>query len=72
VTVEIRDQENRTVGQLASGRQMSIGPHDIRWDGRCPGGRALPEGSYTVRIIAEPTYSSYHYFHRTVDRQVRL
>ena len=72
VTVEVRDQEGRTVGQLASGRQMSIGPHDIRWDGRRPGGRSLPEGFYTVRITAEPTYSSYHYFHKTVDRQVRL
>jgi hypothetical protein len=67
VTVEIRDGENRPAGLLVSNRQMSIGPHDLRWDGRRPGGGPLPEGPCTVRITAEPTYSSYHYFKKTVN-----
>jgi len=70
VTVEIRNSEDRQIGLLVSHRQMAIGGHDVRWDGRRPGGASLPEGSYTVRITAEPTYSSYHYFAKTVERRI--
>ena len=72
VTVEVLDQEGSPVVLLVSNRQMSSGPHDVRWDGRRSGGGSLPEGLYTVRMKAEPTYSSYHYFHKTVERPITL
>jgi len=71
VTVEIRDREDRPSGLLVSQTQMPSGPHDLRWDGHGAGGVNLPKGFYTVRITAEPTYSSYHYFHKTVERRIR-
>ncbi len=71
VTIEILDQGERLVGVLVSDRQQSIGRHEIRWDGLRPGGGSLPSGECTVRITAEPTYSSYHYFKKTVDVAVK-
>ena len=71
VTVEIRDRENGLAGLLVSNRQMASGPHDVRWDEGSAGGAGPPDDRYTVRITAEPTYSSYHYFKKTVERRIR-
>jgi DNA-binding beta-propeller fold protein YncE len=72
VSVEVRDDREQVVGVLMANRQQSIGPHNVRWDGRGSGARTLSEGWYTVRITAEPTYSSYHYFQKVVNRRVKL
>jgi len=71
VTAEVLDRGEGLVGVLVSNRQQSSGRHEIRWDGLRPGGGSLPPGGYTVRITAEPTYSSYHYFQKTVDVPVK-
>jgi hypothetical protein len=71
LTIEIVDDQKRVVAILLSGKQESSGFHQYRWDGQRPGGGSLPTGVYTVRITAEPTYSSYHYFQKVVEKTVR-
>jgi DNA-binding beta-propeller fold protein YncE len=72
VTVEILDGGGRRVGALAVQKQEPVGRHRYAWDGRAPGGGTLKAGRYTIRITAEPTYSSYHYFQKVIERQIRL
>jgi hypothetical protein len=72
VTIEVRDEEDHLVGVLAANQQWSTGRHRVPWGGRRPGGGTLPAGWYTVRITAEATYSSYHYFQKTVSERIRL
>jgi flagellar hook assembly protein FlgD len=72
VTVDILDDQGRFLGTLVAKKQEPIGRRGYHWDGRRPGGDRLPGGRYTVRITAEPTYSSYHYFQKVVERGVKL
>jgi flagellar hook assembly protein FlgD len=72
VTVEILSQDGRRVAVVAANQQESIGRHRYLWDGRHQAGGRPGPGCYTVRISAEPTYSSYHYFQKVIERKVRL
>ena len=73
VTVELLDGRERPVATIVDGRRRSIGPNRERWDGtagRPP--RPVPPGRYTVRVTAQPTYSSGKYFQDTDDIEVIL
>ena len=71
LTVEIRDADGELVKTILDRKQEPIGRHLYRWDGRDTGGALSSPGQYTVRIIAEPTYSSYRYFEKVVEKKIR-
>ncbi len=72
LTVEIRDDHGDLVKALIVNKQEPIGSCEYRWDGRGVGGEVVPPGQYRVRIVAEPTYSSYHYFRKIIEERVKL
>ena len=72
LTVEIRDDHGDLVKALIVNKQEPIGSCEYRWDGRGVGGEMVPPGQYRVRIVAEPTYSSYHYFRKIIEERVKL
>ncbi|MBD3236823.1 MAG: hypothetical protein GF330_08975 [Candidatus Eisenbacteria bacterium] len=51
VTAQVFDQSGRLVRTLYAG-WMPAGYHLLAWDGSGPGGRALPSGSYLLRVRA--------------------
>lgn len=51
VTVTITDESGKTVRTLEAGAHAA-GQASIPWDGRDASGRALPPGSYNVRVAA--------------------
>jgi hypothetical protein len=74
VTVELLDRRGRLVHTLVEGRRRAIGRNRERWDGTT-GGRGrepVPRGRYTLRITAQPTYSSGKYFQDTAEIEIML
>jgi flagellar hook assembly protein FlgD len=49
VRLGIYDVTGRRVSRLLDGR-LAAGTHRVSWDGRDGGGRALPAGTYLVRL----------------------
>jgi len=49
VEVSVVDVAGRRVAELVAGWQTD-GTHTVAWDGRDAGGRAMPSGSYMVRV----------------------
>ncbi len=72
VTVEIQDRHGKSVRALLARKEEPIGHREYRWDGRDSQGKALPPGGYTVKMVAEPTYSSYRYFQKVLEERIRL
>ncbi|HXT38139.1 MAG TPA: FlgD immunoglobulin-like domain containing protein, partial [Chloroflexota bacterium] len=52
VTVEVTDAADKPVRVLAGSRMLAAGAYQARWDGRDSHGHALPEGFYTIRMVA--------------------
>jgi len=52
VTVDVHDPRGRRVGRLGP-RACAAGEAVLRWDGTGFGGRALPAGSYLLRVRAD-------------------
>ncbi len=67
VTVVVLDGEGHVVHTLAENRRRAIGPNVERWDGIHEDGGTLAPGSYMVRVVARPVYSSREYFHDTAE-----
>lgn len=72
LTVNIWDDHGELVKSLFSEKMEPLGSREYRWDGRDMSGEMVAPGQYRVRIVAEPTYSSYHYFQKVVERRVKL
>lgn len=70
--VEIWDGRGTLVKTLVANKREPLGRREYWWDGSDVGGQAVPPGEYKVRIVAEPTYSSYHYFRKVVQKRVKL
>jgi len=47
--LSVFDVQGRALRTVASGR-LDPGPHEVVWDGRDDGGRALPSGTYFARL----------------------
>ena len=52
LTLRIHDAAGRLVRTLARGEGRAAGRHEITWDGRDRGGRAVPAGVYVARLAA--------------------
>ncbi len=52
VSATVRDASGRTVRTLQQPVQLTAGVRTLRWDGRDGSGVRLPDGSYTVRVLA--------------------
>lgn len=52
VHLEIFDMAGRRVWARGSGEVLTAGRHDVTWDGMDQAGRALPSGSYLLRMHA--------------------
>ena len=52
VEIGVYDLTGHRVITLAD-RQFSAGPHTLTWNGRDDAGRALPSGTYIVRLETE-------------------
>lgn len=72
LTVDIWEDHGGLVKTLVAGKEEPIGNGEYWWNGRDAQDAALPSGQYKVRIVAEPTYSSYHYFQKIVEKRVKL
>jgi len=73
VTVDLLDRRGRVVHTLVDGRRRAVGRNLERWDGTSgrPAG-PLPAGRYTLRVTAQPTYSSGKYFQDTAGIEIIL
>ncbi len=47
--LEVLDLQGRRVRTLTTG-ELTAGPHEVAWDGRDDGGRAVPSGGYLLRL----------------------
>jgi streptogramin lyase len=72
LTVDIWDNHGKLVKTLVVEKEAPIGSGEYRWNGLNAQGEAMPPGQYKLRIVAQPTYSSYHYFQRLVEKRVKL
>jgi hypothetical protein len=54
VTLEIWDVRGRLVRAVVVGRPMPAAAHELGWDGRDAGGRAVAAGVYFARLTAGP------------------
>ena len=72
LTVDIWGEHGRLVNTVVAGKGEPIGNGEYWWSGRDAQGTVLPSGQYKVRIVAQPTYSSYHYFQKVVEKRVKL
>jgi flagellar basal-body rod modification protein FlgD len=52
VSLQIKDASDKVVATLDQGAQTA-GSHVVSWDGTGTGGGTLPDGTYTVNIIAK-------------------
>jgi len=53
-------------------KEEPLGDRKYLWDRRDAAGNLAAPGEYRVKITAEPTYSSYHYFQKVVEKRVKL
>lgn len=72
LTIDIWDDQGELIKTLMAEKIEPLGRREHLWDGRDAGGNVVPAGQYRVRIMAEPTYSSYHYFRKVVEKRVKL
>jgi flagellar hook assembly protein FlgD len=72
LTVDIWDNHGGLVKTLVAEKEVPIGNREYRWNGLDAQGKEMPPGQYRVRIVAQPTYSSRHYFQRIVEKRVKL
>jgi hypothetical protein len=70
--MDIWDDQGELVRILAAEKIEPLGRREHLWDGRNARGDVVPSGLYRVRIIAEPTYSSFRYFQKVVEKRVKL
>ncbi len=61
--VNILSADGSMIRNLYTGRKAA-GPFSLTWDGKRLQGSGVPEGEYTIRISAEPVYSSRTYFEK--------
>jgi hypothetical protein len=50
VTLRVFDLGGRRVRTLLEADSQVAGPHGLRWDGRDDAGRAVPSGTYLLRL----------------------
>jgi len=68
VEAEILGQDGSIAVDLGGGRNLER-LIDITWNGDGPGGEPLPQGSYTLMVTIEPTYSSRGYFTKVLRQE---
>ena len=52
VTVQIADGEGKALRTLLQGVAKPVGPLEVTWDGKDAGGKLVPDGVYTYRLLA--------------------
>jgi hypothetical protein len=72
LTVDIWDSQGELIKTLVAEKEAAIGIGEYWWNGRDAQGDVMSPGQYRVRIVAEPTYSSYHHFQKIVEKRVKL
>jgi sugar lactone lactonase YvrE len=73
VDLEVHDASGALLATLVSNRRRALGENSETWDGTLGKGTGrLAPGTYTLRIVARPTYSAGEYFHDTADVRIAL
>lgn len=53
VTVRVYDDDNDFVAELWDDRDKDEGNHSLTWDGEDDDGDQVPDGDYTIKVIAD-------------------
>jgi hypothetical protein len=72
LTIDIWDDHGERIKTLVTAKIEPLGDRTYFWDGRDATGNLAAPGEYRVKITAEPTYSSYHYFQKVVEKRIKL
>jgi len=72
LTIDIWDDRGEKIKTLVTAKEEPLGDRKYLWDRRDAAGNLAAPGEYRVKITAEPTYSSYHYFQKVVEKRVKL
>lgn len=72
VTFEIYDASGKLVHTLPVGRNHEPGKFSFKWNRHDDKNQPLPSGTYRIKMIAAPTYSSRKHFQKEMETTVRF
>lgn len=58
------------IREIYAHKRLRQGPVTVDWDMRDDSGNRVPPGEYTIRMIYEPTYSSYGFFDEEISTRI--
>ncbi len=63
---------NEVVRQIYEQKRLRQGAVTVNWDMKDNAGKRVPPGKYTIRMVYQPTYSSYGFFDDEIKTEVEI
>ena len=71
VTIAI-EKDGQPVRKFLEHKRFNQGIRTVKWDLKDDSGARVPAGEYRFELLLEPTYSSYGYFDKTIEKKAMI